>query len=179
MAGESKGQANADVSLAHAESYFKDQDWGRSEAAAKQALQLNPQLVGALVIAALAETNQGKVGEAEGHLRAAAGLAPRDPRVRSYLGSTLLRQQRFREARTEFEKVLQIDRNNLVANYNLGLIAMGEHQPSEAARWFRRGWQCWNVSWCSNKKPPGSRACGPLIRYLRRKTRSVLGWRRL
>ena len=124
--------------LQRAEGYYQQQDWKRSQEAAEQALQRDPHLAGALVILALVETNQAQLDQAEKHLRAAAAIQPNDPRIRSYLGSTLLREQKYQEAEAEFKTVLRLDQGNVVAAYNLGLIALAGRKPADAKARFRR-----------------------------------------
>ncbi|MGI8958341.1 MAG: tetratricopeptide repeat protein [Bryobacteraceae bacterium] len=133
-----RAQNTADAWLSQAETYFEQQDWNKSEAAARAALKLNPRMAEALVILALIETNRSHLDEAEEHLRNAASLEPSEPRILSYLGSTYLREKRYPEAAAAFEKVLRLDAQNAVAIYNLGLISLAERKPSEALRYFRR-----------------------------------------
>ncbi|MGI9070590.1 MAG: tetratricopeptide repeat protein [Bryobacteraceae bacterium] len=133
-----RAQNTADIWLSQAENYFEQQNWAKSEAAARAALQLNPKMVEALVILALVETNRSQLEKAEEHLRDAASLRPNEPRILSYLGSTYLREKKYRKAAVAFEKVLRMDTQNAVATYNLGLIALAERKPLDAIGYFRR-----------------------------------------
>jgi tetratricopeptide (TPR) repeat protein len=133
-----RAQNTAEAWISQAESYFEQQDWQKSKAAARAALQLNPRMAEALVVLALAETNTSQLDKAEQHLRDAASLRPNEPRILSYLGSTYLREKRYGEAAAAFEKVLRLDTQNAVATYNLGLIALAQRKPFDAIQYFRR-----------------------------------------
>ncbi|MFL6352920.1 MAG: tetratricopeptide repeat protein [Bryobacteraceae bacterium] len=133
-----RAQNSAETWLSQAETYFKQQNWDKSEAAARSALKLNPRMAEALVILALLETNRSQLDKAEQHLRDADTLQPNEPRILSYLGSTYLQEKKYREAAAAFEKVLRSDAQNAVATYNLGLIALAERKPFDALRYFRK-----------------------------------------
>ncbi len=53
--------------------------------------------------------SEERLDEALVYLRKAAELQPKDPTVHANLGETLLRQAKFSDAATEFEKALNLD----------------------------------------------------------------------
>jgi Flp pilus assembly protein TadD len=78
--------------------------------------------------------NDGRYDEALAHLRAAAERYPRDRVVVNQMGRVLFLQRRFQEAVAEFEKVLQIDPEDLQAHYNLMLCYQGLGESALADR---------------------------------------------
>ncbi len=74
----------------------------------------------------------GEYGQALGHLRRAAEQYPRDRVVRNTIGRVLFLQRRFEEAIAEFERVLEVDPEDLMAHYNLMLCYRGLGRTEEA-----------------------------------------------
>jgi tetratricopeptide (TPR) repeat protein len=91
----------------------------------RKALEVNPNLASAHFFLATALKSKGRYDEALQHLRAAAGQYPRDRVVVNQIGRILFLKRQYNEAIAEFQKVLQIDPEDLQAHYNLMLCYQG------------------------------------------------------
>jgi tetratricopeptide (TPR) repeat protein len=78
-----------------------------------------------------------ELSQAEENYRAAAGLAPNDPRVHVALGNLYVFQQRPSLAQAEFLKVLELDPANAAAHSALGGLYDGQAQPGAAEEQYR------------------------------------------
>jgi tetratricopeptide (TPR) repeat protein len=99
-----------------------------------QALEIDAGLAKTHFFLATALKARGRYDEALGHLRTAAASYPRDRVVRNLMGRILFLQRRYREAITELGKVLEIDPEDLQAQYNLMLCWQGLGDADKAAR---------------------------------------------
>ncbi len=91
----------------------------------ERALALEPNLARAHYFYARVLKVEGKYGDALGHLRAVLAQYPRDRVVRNEVGRILFLQKHYAEAIQELNRVLQIDPEDLQANYNLMLCYSG------------------------------------------------------
>jgi tetratricopeptide (TPR) repeat protein len=78
--------------------------------------------------------NHGRYDDSLGHLRTASRLYPRDRVVLNQIGRVLFLKREFKEAITEFTRVLQIDPEDLQAHYNLMLCYQGLGDGERAER---------------------------------------------
>jgi Flp pilus assembly protein TadD len=78
--------------------------------------------------------NHGRYDDSLGHLRTASRLFPRDRVVLNQIGRVLFLKRQFKEAITEFTRVLQIDPEDLQAHYNLMLCYQGLGDGEQAER---------------------------------------------
>jgi len=100
----------------------------------RRALAVDPKLAKTHFFLGSVLKNDGRYDEALDHLRTASSLYPRDRVVLNQLGRVLFLQRRFREAVAEFDKVLQIDPEDLQAHYNLMLCYQGLGDQPRAER---------------------------------------------
>jgi tetratricopeptide (TPR) repeat protein len=105
-----------------------------AEQVLRRALAVDPKLAKTHFFLASVLKNDGRYDEALDHLRTASSLYPRDRVVLNQLGRVLFLQRRFREALAEFDKVLQIDPEDLQAHYNLMLCYQGLGDQVRAER---------------------------------------------
>jgi Flp pilus assembly protein TadD len=91
----------------------------------ERALGLQPNLARAHYFYARALKATGKYNDALVHLRAVLAQYPRDRVVRNEVGRILFLQKHYAEAIQELNRVLQIDPEDLQANYNLMLCYSG------------------------------------------------------
>lgn len=75
--------------------------------------------------------------QAEENYRAAAGLAPNDPRVHIALGNLYVFEQRPSLAQAEFLKVLELDPGNAAAHSALGGLYDSQSKPGAAEEQYR------------------------------------------
>ena len=98
----------------------------------EQALHLDPQLARAHVFLGQAKKQEGRLDEAEQHLRQALRSFPRDKVVWNELGRVRYLRRRFAEAVIAFKQSLQIDPEDLNAHYNLMLCYRRLRKMNEA-----------------------------------------------
>ncbi len=91
----------------------------------ERALVLQPNLARAHYFYARVLKAAGKYNDALVHLRAVLAQYPRDRVVRNEVGRILFLQKYYAEAIQELNRVLQIDPEDLQANYNLMLCYSG------------------------------------------------------
>jgi tetratricopeptide (TPR) repeat protein len=111
-------------------------------AAAKQALEralsLNPHLARAKFFYARALRSEGRYDEALQHLREVLAQYPRDRVAHDDAGRILFLERRYDDAVREFQWTLEIDPEDLEANYNLMLCYTGMGRPERAAEFQKR-----------------------------------------
>jgi len=100
----------------------------------RKALEIDPTLAKTHFFLALAKKARGQYDEALSHLRTAAERYPRDRVVRNQMGRVLFLQRRYREAIAELQKVLEVDPEDLQAQYNMMLSWQGLGDTANAAR---------------------------------------------
>jgi tetratricopeptide (TPR) repeat protein len=100
----------------------------------RKALEIDPALAKTHFFLALAKKARGQYDEALAHLRTAAERYPRDRVVRNQMGRVLFLQRHYREAIAELQKVLEVDPEDLQAQYNLMLSWQGLGDTENAAR---------------------------------------------
>jgi tetratricopeptide (TPR) repeat protein len=105
-----------------------------AEEVLRKALDVDRELAKTHFFLALALKSFGRYDEAVSHLRTAAAKYPRDRVVVNQLGRVLFLKRQFKNAITEFEKVLAIDPEDLQAHYNLMLSYQGIGDAAGAAR---------------------------------------------
>src|SRR5205085_4025949 len=105
-----------------------------AEEVLKKALEVNPNLAKTHFFMAMAIRSFGRYDEALDHLRTAAAQYPRDRVVVNQIGRILFLKRQYNEAVAEFQKVLQIDPEDLQAHYNLMLCYQGLGNSEMAAR---------------------------------------------
>jgi tetratricopeptide (TPR) repeat protein len=100
----------------------------------RQALKVDPSLASAHFFLGLALKSLGRYDESLEHFRSAAARYPRDRVVRNQIGRVLFLKRLFRDAVGEFQKVLDVDPEDLQAHYNLMLSYQGLGETELAAR---------------------------------------------
>src|SRR6185503_18583425 len=98
----------------------------------RRALQLDPGLVTARINLGIALFNVPDLPAAQKELQAAIAAAPTAPQPHYVLGLAAKTQNRTEEAIAEFQKVLQIDPNDVGANVNLGQLYAQQRKYQEA-----------------------------------------------
>jgi tetratricopeptide (TPR) repeat protein len=104
----------------------------------RRALQLDPGLVTARINLGIALFNVPDLPAAQKELQAAATAAPTAPQPHYLLGLAAKTQNRTEEAIAEFQKVLQIDPNDVGANVNLGQLYAQQRKYPEAIAVLRK-----------------------------------------
>jgi tetratricopeptide (TPR) repeat protein len=107
-----------------------------AEEVLRRALAVDPNLAKTHFFLGTVLKNNGRYDDSLGHLRTAARLYPRDRVVLNQIGRVLFLKRQFKEAITEFTRVLQIDPEDLQAHYNLMLCyqGLGDHENAERER---------------------------------------------
>jgi tetratricopeptide (TPR) repeat protein len=105
-----------------------------AEEVLKKALEVNPTLAKTHFFMAMAIRSFGRYDEALEHLRTAAAQYPRDRVVVNQIGRILFLKRQYNDAIAEFQKVLQIDPEDLQAHYNLMLCYQGLGNNDMAGR---------------------------------------------
>ena len=125
--GEAAGGPEAyGTAMQHAESAFKEGDYDEAALAYKAALAAradDPQAVAGL---GTCELKTRQVVKAEELIKDHLTRHPENVAARLILARALLRQADLPGAAAELNKVLESDRDNLMAHYNLGFIAYRE-----------------------------------------------------
>ena len=98
----------------------------------RRALQLDPSLALARINLGIALFNMPDLPAAQKELQAAIVAAPTAPQPHYILGLAAKTQNRTEEAIAEFQKVLQIDPNDVGANVNLGQLYAQQRKYPEA-----------------------------------------------
>ena len=98
----------------------------------RRALQLDPSLALARINLGIALFNVPDLPAAQKELQAAIVAAPTAPQPHYVLGLAAKTQNRTEEAIAEFQKVLQIDPNDVGANVNLGQLYAQQRKYPEA-----------------------------------------------
>jgi Flp pilus assembly protein TadD len=104
----------------------------------RRALQLDPSLVTARINLGIALFNVPDLPAAQKELQAAVTAAPAAPQPHYVLGLAAKTQNRTEEAIAEFQKVLQIDPNDVGANVNLGQLYAQQRKYPEAITVLRK-----------------------------------------
>jgi len=105
-----------------------------AEEALRRALAVDANLAKTHFFLGTVLKNNGRYDDSLAHLRTAASLYPRDRVVLNQIGRVLFLKRQFREAITEFTRVLQIDPEDLQAHYNLMLCYQGLGDSTRAER---------------------------------------------
>jgi serine/threonine-protein kinase len=101
--------------------------------------ELDPNYWWAHQWAARAYLNKGQFGEAEASARRAIELNEENSRSAAYLGYTLARSGKQREARVELEKLLKRSSERYTAPVSIAMIYIGLGERSEALKWLEHG----------------------------------------
>jgi Flp pilus assembly protein TadD len=126
------GYADGFVNVGRAQ--LQEGNLAAAETILRRALTVDPGLAKTHYFLGATLKNAGRYEEASTHLAAAAEQYPRDRVVRNQLGHVLFLQRRFEPAIAEFERVLQIDPEDLQAHYNLMLCYQGLGRRDDAER---------------------------------------------
>ena len=97
----------------------------------REAIRLNPHLVGSLNNLSVLLRSKGELPEAIDLQRRAANEHPTWGLMHRNLASVLTQNRDYKEAAVSFEKALELDPNDVESHYNLGLI-LSETQPDPA-----------------------------------------------
>jgi Flp pilus assembly protein TadD len=120
---------------------IQEGDMERARTVLKQALSVNPKLAKAHFFYAKVLRNDGDYDGAADHLRQVIAQYPRDRVVLNDLGRILFLKRDYTQATKQLEAVLEIDPEDLQANYNLMLCynGLGDHKRAEDyhARYIR------------------------------------------
>ena len=111
---------------------LQEGDLSGAEQVLTQALEVAPTLASAHFFYAGVLQDQGHYDAAIAQLRIALAQYPDDRVARNELGRTLFLERRYADAIHEFQAVLQIDPEDVEANYNLMLCYNGLGQASRA-----------------------------------------------
>ena len=101
---------------------FQAQHYGESRAALEKALVLSPDNARALYYLALVERNEGNLDAAIDELKKVVAKFPGSRDARRELGFSFYQQHRYDLARDQYERLQDIDPDDLAAHYNLSLI---------------------------------------------------------
>jgi tetratricopeptide (TPR) repeat protein len=82
--------------------------------------------------------DSGDLRRATEEFRKAVAAKPNFVHPRTNLGWCLFSLRKYKEARGEFEHILQLDPENVNALFQLGVIAGVEGRPAEAVQWYRK-----------------------------------------
>jgi tetratricopeptide (TPR) repeat protein len=126
------GYADGWVNVARAR--IQEGNMDGAEQFLRKALEIDRVLAKTHFFLALALKARGQYDEALTHLQAAADRYPRDRVVRNQMGRVLFLQRRYKEAIGELQKVLEVDPEDLQAQYNLMLSWQGLGDTGNAAR---------------------------------------------
>ena len=113
-----------------------DWDWPGAEACYQQALSIDPSCGLAHQWYANLLSITGRHDEAVAHARRSRELAPLALGPASFLGFTLYRARRFREALQEAESAVTVDPNSPIANWFLGHVLEAHRRFPEALAAF-------------------------------------------
>ena len=116
-------------------------DSGGAKAPLEKALEVDPDLAKTNFFYAMTLKPEGRYDEALAYLRRAAHYYPRDRVVRNQIGRLLFLQRKYAEAIQEFQKVLEVDPEDLQAHYNLMLCYRGlgdDERASEEEKFYLR-----------------------------------------
>lgn len=111
---------------------LQEGDLAGAEQVLKKALAVAPGLASAHFFYAGVLRDQGKYDAAVAQLQVALDQYPNDRVARNDLGRIFFLERRYSDAIPEFQKVLQIDPENVEANYNMMLCFNGLGQSSRA-----------------------------------------------
>jgi predicted Zn finger-like uncharacterized protein len=104
--------------------------------AIEQKVDADPMLVEAYIALALLENQQGKADAAFGTLNAARERFPSTPAIHRALGDVALTQGRYAEARTEFDRALALDPEDLATRFRLGVALRRDSKFDDAIQAF-------------------------------------------
>ncbi len=96
----------------------------------------DPMLVESYIALALLENQQGKADAALATLNAARERFPSTPAIHRALGDVALTQGRYAEAKTEFERALALDPEDLATRFRLGVALRRDSKFEDAIRAF-------------------------------------------
>ncbi len=133
-----------DLSIARiniARAYYKKKDYRAAVEAIQEHLKRQPKSKDAENLLANIAMDQGKLQEAEGHLRRALEYEPNYTDARNTLGILFDRQGRQDEAIREFQKVVAVDKDYAEAYNNIGVIYKNRGRVEEAIAVFKRAIQ--------------------------------------
>jgi tetratricopeptide (TPR) repeat protein len=100
----------------------------------ERSLALNYNLGRTHFFKAMVQKTDGDYDGALASLRTVTAMYPRDRVVLNQIGRILFLQRKYREAITAFDRVLQVDAEDLQAHYNLMLCYRGTGEPERAQR---------------------------------------------
>jgi tetratricopeptide (TPR) repeat protein len=114
---------------------IEDWDFEKAEAAARRAVEANPNYARGQHWYGLLLARTGRQSEGLEHLRAALSIDPRSPQLNADLGELLYAMGRFDEAIAQLQETLALDSTSASAYLNLGLAysAIGQHDQAVAA----------------------------------------------
>ena len=112
-----------------------------AEAIAKyrEALQIYPHFLHALIFLATTQGEQGQAENAAGVLEFAARLYPKDPAAQYNLGIALGALGRTEEEIRAYRKAIELQPDLVPAYQNLGAALLASGQPARAAEIYRQG----------------------------------------
>jgi tetratricopeptide (TPR) repeat protein len=126
------GYADGWVNVARAR--IQEGNMDGAEQYLRKALEIDAGLAKTHFFLAMTGKARGQYDEALAHLRTAADRYPRDRVVRNQMGRVLFLQRRYKEAVAELKKVLEVDPEDLQAQYNLMLSWQGLGDTANAER---------------------------------------------
>jgi TolB-like protein/Tfp pilus assembly protein PilF len=114
---------------------MQDWDFEAAEAAAKRAIEANPNYAAAHHSYGMLLARTGRYEEALQHLKAAQSLDPRSASVHEGLGEVLYAMGRFDEAIAALREAIDLEPRSVAAHVTLGLAhqARGQQAAAEAA----------------------------------------------
>lgn len=112
--------------------YLQAGKLNRAVAEFRQALRLDPRHVPTLLEMADLLSSRGRVFEAYSFLQQAVGQAPDSDRLHALRGRTLFHMKKFREARQEFHKALELNPGLVEPHFALAVIEGEQGRLAEA-----------------------------------------------
>jgi tetratricopeptide (TPR) repeat protein len=102
----------------------------RSEALYREAIRLNPRLVGSLNNLSILLRSKGAFDEAADLQRKAVNEHPRWGLMHRNMAAALIQQKKFSEAKAEFQEALRLDPNDIEAEFHYALLlAQADNTP--------------------------------------------------
>lgn len=130
-------QGNPEAIYAYAQLALLVGELDKAEKAAEQVRSLRPDWVDAHILLSNILYRQGHKVEAMANLKSAVDRYPDNIRLRDYYARRLVDEKRYKEARDQFQALLESAPKHHDAEYALGLLAMQLHDLDGAQEHFQ------------------------------------------
>ena len=130
-------QDNPEALYAYAQLAVLVGDLDRAQKAAEQVRKLRPAWADTYILLSNILYRQGKKTEAMANLKAAVDQYPDNAKLRDYYARRLVDEKQYKEAREQFQALLENSPKNHEAEYALGLLSMQLHDLDAAESHFQ------------------------------------------